>query len=128
MEEKDRQEIVRLLDGLSMADVVASDTFRSALRLCLDVELGTLEKVRSEARRNGRHIKSNPIDRLRDDGAFSVARFSELFIAIVDKRCMLPATLRGYIRQVCMKAYYMALRAIVDERRRSLDSDRDERD
>lgn len=128
METEKKEELVKLLDGLTMADVVASEAFSKALRGCLDVELRTLEDVRKKAKAMNRNIKSNPIDRLRDDGAFSVDMFRSLFIAIVDKRCMLPATLRDYIRQVCMQAYGKALREIVEERRNNFKSDKDERD
>lgn len=119
MEEK--EEIVALLDGITVADVVASDAFRKALTMCLDVERKSLGEVRRKAAAMGRNIRSNPIDRLRADGAFSVEMFSELFIAIVDKRCLLPATLRQYIRAVCMQAYGKALRDIVEQKRNKKD-------
>lgn len=115
-----KEELVKLLDGVSMADVVESEAFSQALQGCLNVELSTLENVRKRAKQMGRKIKSNPIDKLKDDGAFNVDMFKMLFIAIVDKRCLLPATLRDYIRQVCMQAYGKALREIVEQRRKEL--------
>ena len=115
-----KEELVKLLDGVTMADVVESEAFSKALQGCLNVELSTLENVRKRAKQMGRKIKSNPIDRLRDDGAFNVDMFKTLFLAIVDKRCLLPATLRDYIRQVCMQAYGKALREIVEQRRKEL--------
>lgn len=118
MEEK--EELVKLLDGVSMADVVESEAFSQALQGCLNVELSTLENVRMRAKQMGRKIKSNPIDKLKDEGAFNVDMFKMLFLAIVDKRCLLPATLRDYIRQVCMQAYGKALREIVEQRRKEL--------
>ena len=115
-----KEELVKLLDGVSMADVVESEAFSQALQGCLNVELSTLENVRKRAKQMGRKIKSNPIDKLKDDGAFNVDMFKMLFLAIVDKRCLLPATLRDYIRQVCMQAYGKALREIVEQRRKEL--------
>lgn len=115
-----KEEIVALLDGITVADVVASEAFSKALQGCLNVELSTLENVRKRAKQMGRKIKSNPIDKLKDDGAFNVDMFKTLFLAIVDKRCLLPATLRDYIRQVCMQAYGKALREIVEQRRKEL--------
>lgn len=122
MEEK--EELVKLLDGVSMADVVESEAFSQALQGCLNVELSTLENVRKRAKQMGRTIKSNPIDKLKDDGAFNVDMFKMLFLAIVDKRCLLPATLRDYIRQVCMQAYGKALREIVEQRRKELKTEK----
>lgn len=119
-----KEELVKLLDGVSMADVVESEAFSKALQGCLNVELSTLENVRMRAKQMGRKIKSNPIDKLKDDGAFNVDMFKTLFLAIVDKRCLLPATLRDYIRQVCMQAYGKALREIVEQRRQELKTEK----
>lgn len=116
----EKEELVKLLDGVTMADVVASEAFSKALQGCLNVELSTLENVRKRAKQMGRKIKSNPIDKLNDEGVFNVDMFKTLFLAIVDKRCLLPATLRDYIRQVCMQAYGKALREIVEEKRNLL--------
>lgn len=119
-----KEELVKLLDGVSMADVVESEAFSQALQGCLNVELSTLENVRKRAKQMGRTIKSNPIDKLKDEGAFNVDMFKMLFLAIVDKRCLLPATLRDYIRQVCMQAYGKALREIVEQRRKELKTEK----
>lgn len=116
-----KEELVKLLDGITMADVVESEAFSQALQGCLNVELSTLENVRKRAKQMGRTIKSNPIDKLKDDGSFNVDMFKMLFLAIVDKRCLLPATLRDYIRQVCMQAYGKALREIVEQKRNKKD-------
>lgn len=111
------EELTRLLEGLTAEDVIASEGFTRALTDIINVE----KRIASACRRSalvsevagGKGIYR----KLVRDGELNAVTMTEAFREIIAKRSRRPFGERDFIRFLCMRAYGIALREIVEQKK-----------
>jgi hypothetical protein len=98
------------IEKMSVAELVATEEYRSNLDKVIEDVCGSRLKLANEARIRDRKLKRHPFDRLLEKDMMNVDKVSELFIAILDKKADLPAMERDVVENIGMEALNRTIR------------------
>ena len=108
-------EIKRILEGLTAEDVIQSESFRRALTDIINTEKRIAGACRRSALVSEIAGGKGIYRKLARNGELNAVTMTEAFREIIAKRSRRPFGERDFIRFLCMRAYGVALREIVEQ-------------
>lgn len=101
------------IEKMSVAELVATEEYRSNLDKVIEDICGIRLKLANEARRRDRKLKRHPFDRLLEEADLSPEALGKMFLAALEKKLDRPVVIRDLVMNIGMEAYKRTMDAEV---------------